>query len=176
MKELIIKISQTKWYWIFLLLLCLTFEAVALYYQYALNEWPCVLCIHIRIWIAGIILVSVIALVSKPGLWMSRILHLLITLLTIGFVERSWQVLAVERGWVFSDCTMESGLPGWFALDKWFPVVFEVKTSCGYTPYILFKISMAEILMVASAGLMLLSLLLLLVSFLTNSSLERNVR
>ncbi len=176
MKSLIKIFSQGKLYWGFLLILCLSFEAVALYYQYVLDEWPCVLCIHIRIWIAGIIVVSLIALLSKPGLWSTRFFHFLSTIMAIGFVERSWRVLAVERGWIFSECNMESGLPDWFALDKWFPTLFEVKTSCGYTPCILFKISMAEILMIASAGLMLLSLLLLLSACLTTTGPERDFR
>jgi len=169
MKNLLTSVSQSKKYWAFLLVLFLIFELVALYYQYALDEWPCVLCIHIRIWIAGIMLVAIIALIAKPALWLTRGLHLANTIMVAGFVERSWKVLAVERGWIFSDCTMESGLPNWFALDKWFPALFEVKTSCGYTPFIIAKISMAEILMVTSAGLLCLSLLLLLASFLKSA-------
>ncbi len=172
MKSLIKKLSQGKLYWGLLLMVGLSFEAVALYYQYALDEWPCVLCIHTRIWISGMIVVSIIALLSKPGLWSTRFFHLLNTILTIGFVERSWQVLAVERGWTFSECNMESGLPSWFALDKWFPAVFEVKTSCGYTPLILFEISMAEIIMLASAGLMLVSLLLFISACLVTGDQE----
>ncbi|MCP4429361.1 MAG: disulfide bond formation protein B [Gammaproteobacteria bacterium] len=160
MKKLLNKLSLSKWYWAFLLVSGLSFEVVALYHQYALDEWPCVLCIHIRIWVVGIILISILALLVRPGLLLTRILHIFTVLLAIGLTERSWQVLAVERGWIFSDCSMESGLPEWFALDRWFPVLFEVKTSCGYTPYILMQISMAEVLMVASICLMLLSLLL----------------
>lgn len=166
MKALLIKVSLSKWYWAFLLISGISFEAVALYYQYVLDEWPCVLCIHIRIWIAGIILLSMLALLVRPGLLLTRIFHMLTVVLAIGFVERSWRVLAVERGWIFSDCNMESGLPGWFALDKWMPLLFEVKTSCGYTPYIIMQISMAEILMLTSACLLLLSLLLTAFSWL----------
>lgn len=87
----------------------------------------------------------------------------------IGFVERSWQTLAVERGWIFGDCNMESGLPPWFALDKWFPALFEVKTSCGYTPFIIFQISLAEVLMVVSSGLLITSLVLFIASFLSRT-------
>ncbi len=160
--QLLKQLSQGKLYWAFLLILGISLEGAALYYQYALDEWPCVICIHIRIWISGFITLSIFALLIKHSGWLTRSFHLINSLLMIGFVERSWMVLAVERGWVFGDCNMESGLPSWFALDKWFPAIFEVKTSCGYTPYILFQISMAEILMVASAGLLVLSLLLLL--------------
>ena len=168
MKNKLVAISRGKKYWFLLLTLCLTFEAIALYYQYVLDEWPCVLCIHIRIWIAGIILVTIVALLTRPESWLVRLMHLANTIMIAGFVERSWQVLAVERGWIFSDCNMESGLPGWFALDKWFPAIFEVKTSCGYTPLIVAKISMAEILMVTSTILFVFSLTLLIVSMTSN--------
>lgn len=169
MKSLLIECSRSPYYWLFMLILGLFFEAVALYYQYILDEWPCVLCIHIRIWIAGMILLAAIALVTRPGPRLSQSYHLLMTLLNIGLLERSWQLLAVERGWIIGSCSMESGLPDWFALDQWWPVLFEIKTTCGYTPYVLLKISMAEILLVTSVGLTSLSLLLLLSRYLSGS-------
>ncbi len=159
--------SQSKSYWALILVGGLAMEAAALYYQYVLGEWPCVLCIHVRIWVFGFILLALLALLIRHSGWGTRIFHLMNSLLMLGFVERSWQVLAIERGWIFGDCTMESGLPTWFALDKWFPLIFEVQTSCGYTPFIIFKISMAEILMATSSGLLLLSLALLIAHSLT---------
>ena len=161
--------SQSKLYWVLLLILGLSMESVALYYQYVLDEWPCVLCIHVRIWVSGFIILSILALIVKQSSGLTRILHISNTVLMIGFVERSWQTLAVERGWIFGDCNMDAGLPPWFALDKWFPALFEVKASCGYTPYIIFEISIAEILMLASSGLLVVSLVLLVVSFLKPS-------
>lgn len=161
--------SQSKLYWALLLALGLSMESVALYHQYVLDEWPCVLCIHIRIWVSGFIVLSVLALIVKQTGWLTRIFHFANTVLMIGFVERSWQTLAVERGWTFGDCNLDAGLPPWFALDKWFPALFEVKTSCGYTPYIIFQISIAEILMLVSSGLLVVSLVLLIVSFLRSA-------
>lgn len=156
--------SQSSLYWILLITLGLSLEAAALYYQYVLDEWPCVLCIHIRVWISGFIVLAVLALLVGSNRWLIRGLHLVNTVIMAGFVERSWQTLAVERGWVFGDCDMESGLPSWFALDKWYPAIFEVQTACGYTPLILFNISMAEVLMVVSSSLLGASLVLLAVS------------
>ena len=164
MLELIRQFSQSKLYWILLIMLGLSLEASALYYQYVLDEWPCVLCIHIRVWISGFIVLAVLALLVGSNRWLTRGLHLVNTAIMAGFVERSWQTLAVERGWVFGDCDMESGLPSWFALDKWFPAIFEVQTACGYTPLILFNITMAEVLMVVSSSLLGASLVLLAVS------------
>ncbi len=163
MLELIRQFSQSKLYWILLITLGLSLEAAALYYQYVLDEWPCVLCIHVRVWISGFIVLAVLALLVGRNRWLTRGLHLVNTVIMAGFVERSWQTLAVERGWVFGDCDMESGLPSWFALDKWFPAIFEVKTACGYTPLILFNITMAEVLMVVSSSLLGASLVLLAV-------------
>ena len=170
MLELIKELAHRKLYWVLLIILGLSLEGSALYYQYALDEWPCVLCIHIRIWILGFIVLAALALLINKNRWLNRGLHLVNSGIMAGLVERSWQTLAVERGWVFGDCNMESGLPTWFALDKWIPAIFEVQTACGYTPLILFNITMAEALMFVSISLLAVSLLLLMVSFLTNEN------
>ena len=170
MLQLIRQFSHSKLYWILLIILGLSLEGSALYYQYVLDEWPCVLCIHVRIWVLGFIVLAVLALLVGGNRWITRGLHLINTVIMAGLVERSWQTLAVERGWVFGECDMESGLPSWFALDKWFPAVFEVLTACGYTPLIIFNITMAETLMFVSSSLLVVSLVLLVASTLT----ERN--
>ena len=160
-----IRFSQYRIYWILLLVLGVALESIALYYQYVLDEWPCVLCIHIRIWVFGFMLIAIFGIFLGPYIATNRTLHLFNSIVMIGFVERSWQVLAVERGWVFGDCNMDAGLPPWFALDSWFPALFEVQTSCGYTPLIILNISMAEILMLMSAFLLITSLALSIASY-----------
>ena len=160
-----IRFSQYRIYWILLLVLGVVLESIALYYHYVLDEWPCVLCIHIRIWVFGFILIAFFGLFLGRYIAINRTLHIFNSIVMIGFVERSWQVLAVERGWVFGDCNMDAGLPPWFALDSWFPALFEVQTSCGYTPLIILNISMAEILMLMSAFLLITSLALSIASY-----------
>ena len=49
MHSFLINLSRQRRYWAILVLIGITLEAAALYYQYALDEWPCVLCIHVRI-------------------------------------------------------------------------------------------------------------------------------
>lgn len=68
-----------------------------------------------------------------------------------------FSLLAVERGWIFGDCDLNLGLPEWFALDKWIPALFEVQTSCGYTPLMIFEITMAEALVVISVLMLIMS-------------------
>jgi disulfide bond formation protein DsbB len=132
-------------------------EAAALYHQYVLDEWPCVLCIHVRIWVIAFILLGIVAFSCTRSRLAMRIAHGLNTIIMVGLVERSWNVLAVERGWIFGNCEMDLGMPTWFALDKWIPSLFEVQTSCGYTPLILFNITMAEVLLVFSVLLLIIS-------------------
>ena len=155
---------QSKHYWVVLLSLGLISEAVALYYQYALDYLPCVLCIHARIWIMGFMLVAVAALVFQRYAYTAIISHVLTTVMMAGGLERSWYMLAIERGTVFGSCSMDSGLPAWFQLDQWFPWMFKVWEACGYTPLLVFKISMAEALTVMFGLLLLISVAPLVMS------------
>ena len=49
-------------------------------------------------------------------------------------------------------CSMDAGLPVWFALDKWLPALFQVQASCGRTPVLAANVTMAEALMAVSAA------------------------
>lgn len=151
------ELNRRPLYWVLMILIGLTLEGSALYYQYVLDEWPCVLCIHVRIWVVAFILLAVVAIFCTESQWAMRFMHGANLLIMLGLAERSWQVLAVERGWIFGDCSMDLGMPEWFALDKWMPALFEVQTTCGYTPLILFDISMAEILLVISVVLVIIA-------------------
>jgi disulfide bond formation protein DsbB len=165
MNQFLINLSMQRRYWAVLVLVGIVMEAAALYYQYALDEWPCVLCIHVRIWVIAFILSGIVAIFCTQSRLAIRTAHGLNTLIMAGLLERSWRVLAVERGWIFGDCEMDLGMPAWFALDKWIPSLFEVQTSCGYSPLLLFGITMAEVLLVFSALLLIISAALFFASW-----------
>jgi disulfide bond formation protein DsbB len=165
MKQFLINLSMQRRYWAILILVGIALECSALYYQYVLDEWPCLLCIHIRMLVFAFILLASIAIFCTQSTLATRVAHGLNIIIMVGLVERSWQVLAVERGWVFGNCEMDLGMPTWFALDKWIPSLFEVQTSCGYTPLILFDISMAEVLLVFSVLLLIISAALFIASW-----------
>ncbi len=165
MKEFLIDLGRRRRYWVLLILAGLALEAGALYFQYAHDEWPCLLCIHVRILVLGFVLLGLLALFFTESVGTMRLFHGLNSLLMAGLVERSWQVLAVERGWTFGDCAMNLGMPPWLALDKWLPSVFEVQTACGYSPMLLFEITMAEALLVISILLLIISAALFVTSW-----------
>lgn len=159
MLEKLNRIGTSPFYWLALLVLVLLLEGVALFYQYRLDYWPCVLCIHVRIWLALLGLAALLMLALRrlrggalPG-------HLATAGIGLGLLERAWLLLGTERGFIEdAGCGMDLGLPAWLALDDWLPWLFEVQTSCGYTPELPLGITMAEALLALSAALILLSL------------------
>ena len=159
MIDKIIQLLTSKLYWLGLLIIGITMESTALFYQYVLEYYPCVLCIHVRIIVVGIIILSILGLIFHEYKKAVLALHLLMTALMASLFERSYQLLGVERGFVTGECSMNSGLPSWFAIDQWLPWMFKIWEPCGYTP-VLFGISMAEALIVLSALLLLISFVL----------------
>ena len=157
------RLLKTKLLWFSLIVLGFSLEGVALYYQYVLQELPCVVCIQFRLLVVGLIVLSTIGLFlrnSKAGRWF---VMLLLLLLFIGMIDRSYQLLGTERAFFIGSCEIGLGFPDWLAIDKWIPWLFGVKTTCGYTPMIAFGVTMAEALMVMSVLLTLMALFLLYV-------------
>jgi len=157
------RLLKTKLLWFSLIVLGFSLEGVALYYQYVLQELPCVVCIQFRLLVVGLIVLSTIGLFlrnSKAGRWF---VMLLLLLLFIGMIDRSYQLLGTERAFFIGSCEIGLGFPDWLAIDKWIPWLFGVKTTCGYTPIIAFGVTMAEALMAMSVLLTLMALFLLYV-------------
>lgn len=164
MLDILTRLAHSKSYWLALILLGLAQEIVALLYQYVWEELPCVLCIHVRLWLACSILLALIALFVRRQRWLLTGAHALNTLIMAGLFERSWVLLGTERGTIMASCAFDLGLPAWLAFDKWWPAVFEVQATCGYTPELLFGITMADALIVLSAVLVVISACLTFVS------------
>jgi len=159
------KISLSRWYWWLLITGGTSALAIALSYQHILDEQPCVLCIHVRLWITLLVMVSVIGLLNRNKRLLNSMLHLAIVPIAAALTERSYQLLGTERGFVYGECNFDLGLPAWFPVQEWLPWAYRVETSCGYTPKLLFNITMAEALIVMSAGLLIASLIIALASF-----------
>ena len=163
-------LSRSSIYWIAMIVIALAAEAIALYYQYALNQYPCVLCIHVRLWVAAFIVIGVLGPLIRNHSVGLMVTNILSVVAAVGFLERSWRTLATERGWIIElACPMDAGLPAWFDLDVWFPAVFGVQASCGISPEMLFGITMAEALTVMSVGTLAITLLVLIANLMRRS-------
>ena len=151
MLRLLSNLPFSRLWWGGLIIFCLALEAVALYYQYVLNYLPCVLCIHVRMLLALLIVISILALLFRQIKPLVLILFGMTTGVWLWMLERSYFLLGTEQGWVMGECSMASGLPAWLALEQWFPALFHIHEPCGYTPFLVGRISMAEVLIVISA-------------------------
>ncbi len=150
-------IPRFRIWWIGLLLLCLWLEGVALYYQYILDQLPCVLCVHVRMLLFLLMVIGFFGLILRQYPSVVGLFMLAVTGTWMWIGERSYRLLATERGWIFDECRMQSGLPEWLALEEWLPWLFKIHEPCGYTPFLFFGITMAEALIVMSLLMVLAS-------------------
>lgn len=151
----------SKGYWAALALLGIFMEAVALYYQYVIGDPPCQVCIHTRIWVAAFTLLAIMMCVLPARTWLNVTGHVLAIVCMAGLWERCKFLWDVENRRGDGTCEIFLNFPDWFALDAWFPAMFEVKTLCGFTPMMPFGITMAEMLVAASSVLVVISVLAL---------------
>jgi len=112
------------------------------------------MCIQVRLLISLLVIVALAGMLFRENRLLNPAMHLSVLLIAASLTERSYQLLGTERGFVFGDCGFSLGLPAWFAIEDWLPWLYRVETSCGYTPEIIFGITVAEVLMLTSALLL----------------------
>ena len=158
--------SQSNWYWLLYIVGGLALLAVALFFQYYIDKPPCAMCIQVRLWISLFVVVAFVGLLTRGSRIINAVANLSIVLIAIAITERSYLLLGTERGFIFSDCGFDLGLPAWFPIEEWLPWLYRVETLCGSTPEIFFGITMAEVLIVMSGLLLLVSAAVFLASIL----------
>mgnify|MGYP005642825511 FL=1 len=150
-------VFNSRRYWAGLALIGVATLAVALYYQYGVGDEPCQVCIHARLWVVALVLTG--AVMCLPPL--NRGTHLVANLVALvsgaGLGERAWYLYQLENGIGNGSCQFQLGMPDWFAVDQWFPWLFEVRNLCSFTPEMLLGLSMAESLMLFAIGLCLIA-------------------
>lgn len=150
-----------SFFWCSLLAVCLFAMAVALYYQHYIGEEPCQVCVHVRLWMVGLIFLALVNLVTPKRRLLRVAGYAAAAGFGYGLGERSWYLYQLENGYGDGSCEFQLGMPDWFAVDRWIPGLFEVRNLCSYTPEIFFGISMAETLLFLASTICLGSLILL---------------
>ena len=148
---------QSRWYWLTLALFGIASLGVALYYQYALGDEPCQVCIHARLWVVAFTLIALIMLITPQIIQLRVLGNIGVVIAGVGLTERARYLYRLENGIGDGSCQFQLGMPDWFAVDRWMPWLFEVRNLCSFTPEMLFGLSMAETLMAVGAGLCLLA-------------------
>lgn len=118
--------------------------AVALFYQYVMGDAPCVLCVHVRAWLTGVILCALLGCAARGKPLSMGGAAVLTFIPAIIFLDKTYSVYAVEAGIKASGCQFDAGFPSWLALDDWAPALFAPQGLCGTTPDLLFGFTMGQ--------------------------------
>ena len=149
---------QSRWYWAVVSAVGFMLLAVALYYQYALGDEPCQVCIHARLWVVAFTLIALIVLVMPQTSLVRVAGNAGVIIAGAGLFERARYLYRLENGIGDGSCQFQLGMPDWFAVDRWMPWLFEVRNLCSFTPEMLLGLSMAETLMALGAGVCLVAI------------------
>ncbi len=136
-----------RWPWAFLAVIALSFEAIALFFQYKMSLEPCIMCVYQRVAMLGIVLAALPALL-RPELLISRLVSF------IGWLTASaWGLkLAVEHVkmqnpenfMLLMSCDVFPNFPNWMPLHHWLPSIFEPRGTCGDIDWMFLGLSMPE--------------------------------
>lgn len=119
--------------WLLLALSALALELCALFFQYAMNLAPCIMCVYQRVAILAIILAGFFGFAG------CRFLLTRVVAYTLWAVGAIWGLLiALEHveiqenvGSLFFSCDIFPNFPSWAPLHEWIPFLFEATGDCG---------------------------------------------
>ena len=149
-------VFNSRRYWAGLALVGVAALAVALYYQYGVGDEPCQVCIHARLWVVALVLTGAVMCLLPLNRGTQLVANMVVLVSAVGLGERAWYLYQLDNGIGNGSCQFQLGMPDWFAVDRWFPWLFEVRNLCSFTPEMLFGLTMAETLILFSVGLCLI--------------------
>lgn len=138
----------------------LSLEAAALYFQYVMKLDPCVMCIYQRLAVFGIFAAGLIGMIA-PKYLIVRIVA------ALGWAVSATWGLKLALALVdmqnnpspFSTCSFLPDFPAWMPLHEWFPSIMLPTGMCTDTPWHFMGVTMAEWMVVAFSGFLVVWLL-----------------
>jgi disulfide bond formation protein DsbB len=154
--------------WFFLAISALGLEFCALFFQYALELKPCIMCVYQRLAIFAIILAGCVGAIGHQFLIVRVLAY---TLWGTGAIWGG--LLAIEHvemqsnsGSLFFSCEFTPNFPSWAPLHEWIPFLFEATGDCGEISWQFIGYSMPQ-WMIAVYGAYCLTFILVLLNRLT---------
>ncbi|OCG26059.1 disulfide bond formation protein B [Gilliamella sp. wkB108] len=145
MLSLLNQYSKGRGAWFLLFLSTVIFESIALYFQHVLNLAPCTLCIYQRCAIYGILLASIIGLISPRNL-VIRLIAIFVWLFSAlkGFNLSTFHAHLQFEPNLTDTCSINVNFPSWLPLDSWFPSMFKAYGSCSDKIWTFLTIEMSQ--------------------------------
>lgn len=127
------ELTQNKRAWQLLALSALVLELTALFFQYALDLKPCIMCIYQRVAIWGVFFAGVVGSISYQY-FLGRIVSYILwatgaiwgLLIALEHVEMQSSTMS----FLFS-CEFVPNFPTWAPLHEWIPALFAATGDCG---------------------------------------------
>lgn len=147
-------LTTNKNAWLFLTISAVGLELCALFFQYALDLKPCIMCIYQRLTIFSIIVAGIVGIIGCRFL-VARIVAYVFwgtgaiwgTLLAIEHVE-----MQNNSGSLFFSCEFTPNFPSWAPLHEWIPFLFEATGDCGEISWQFLSYSMPQWMIVVYAA------------------------
>lgn len=151
--------------WLTLAAGILLLELTALFFQYVLDQKPCILCVYQRAALGGLLLAALIGAIAPktPLRWIAIVGWLAATGKTL---ELAWEQTQIQlHPPLFATCDFLPKFPSWLALHQWLPSVFLPTGNCTDKGWMLFSLTMPQWLVGISSVLLLIGVLVLIAQF-----------
>ncbi len=159
------QLSLNRGAWLTLAGGALVLELSALFFQYVLDQKPCVLCVYQRAALAGVMLAGIIgAIAPRTPL---RFIALIGWLAAAGkTLALAWEQTQLQlHPPLFATCDFFPKFPSWLPLNRWFPAIFTPSGNCTDRGWTLLNLSMSQWLVGISAVLLIVGIAVAVAQF-----------
>lgn len=155
--------SQSRFSWLLLALTAIGLEGTALYFQYGMELMPCVMCVYQRIAVLGILVAALIG-ASAPKMALMRMAGSFLWLYSAyRGIELAWEhTQLILNPSPFATCDFFVTLPSWFALQDWFPAVFQATGDCSVSQWQFLTLEMPQWMLIIFSAYFIVGLLVLM--------------
>lgn len=143
--------SQKPWF--LLAISALGLELTALFFQYAMDLKPCIMCVYQRLAILAIFIAGVIGTVGYRNIIARTVAYALWGVSSIWGLIIAFEHIEMQEnyGSIFYSCEYLPNFPVWAPLHEWLPFLFEVTGDCGVISWQFLGYSMPQWLLVVYA-------------------------
>ncbi|WP_019025964.1 disulfide bond formation protein DsbB [Colwellia piezophila] len=139
--------------WLLLAISALGLELTALFFQYAMDLKPCIMCVYQRLAILAIFTAGIIGTVGYKNIFARTSAYALWGLSSIWGLIIAFEHIEMQEnyGSIFYSCEYIPNFPVWAPLHEWLPFLFEATGDCGMISWQFFGYSMPQWLLVVYA-------------------------
>lgn len=161
------KLSHQRAPWVLLAVIATVFEATALYFQYAMDLAPCIMCIYQRTAVLGVLFAALLGCINPQNM------YLRLVALASWLVASIWGFLLAKEHIMMQTttdpfafvCEFEPNFPSFMPLHEWLPSFFAATGDCGNIDWQFMGLSMPGWMQVIFAVMAGVAIIITLSSF-----------